>query len=290
MLTALIKTMRPKQWAKSVFLFAALVFDRKLTHLDAIVHTILGAIVFSLIVSVVYIINDIADVEADRKHPTKRHRPIAAGKLPIPVAWGAASAILVISFPLAYLLSPAFAAIAGIYFVLNLLYSKWLKHVVLLDIIILASFYVLRVAAGVTLIQVERFSPWIYSFTIFLALLIGIGKRRAELSQLSGGHNAQRRVLEGYTTHFLDQLITLASALTIITYSLYTYLAVNLPANHAMMLTIPFILYCIMRYQYLLQVKDTGAAPEDALLSDWPLLIAVALWGLTSLIVFYAFK
>lgn len=289
MLRALIKTMRPKQWAKSVFLFAALVFDRKLTNLDAILHTILGAIVFSLIVSVVYIINDIADVEADRQHPTKRNRPIAAGKLPIPVAWGVAIAILVISFPLAWLLSPTFALVTAFYFVLNLLYSKWLKHIVLLDIIILASFYVLRVGAGVMLIQVERFSPWIYSFATFLALLIGIGKRRAELSQLAGGPNEQRRVLEGYTLNFLDQLITLASGLTIITYSLYTFSAVNLPENHAMMLTIPFIIYCIMRYQYLLQVKDTGAAPEDAVLGDRPLLAAIALWGLAALAVFYIF-
>jgi len=287
MFKALLKTMRPKQWAKSVFLFAAIVFDRQLANPIAIWHTALGALVFSLVVSVVYILNDLADVEADRKHPTKRNRPIAAGKLPIPVAIGAAVFILAGSFPVAYWLSPSFAAITAIYFLLNLLYSKWLKHIVLLDIIVLASFYVLRVAAGVTLIEVERFSPWIYSFTTFLALLIGAGKRRAELSQLAGGVNAQRRVLEGYTLHYLDQLITIASALTIITYSLYTYLAVNLPENHSMMFTIPFIIYSVMRYQYLLQVKDTGAAPEDAVLGDRPLLTAILLWGIAILAVFY---
>jgi len=191
MFNALIKTIRPKQWAKSVFLFAALVFDRKLTNLEAIWHTLAGALVFSLIVSAVYIINDIADVESDRKHPTKRNRPIAAGKLPIPVAWGVAAGILLVAFPLTYLLSPAFALVTGGYFLLNLLYSKWLKHVALLDIIVLASFYVLRVAAGVTLIDVLRFSPWIYLFTIFLALLMGAGKRRAELAELAG---SSRRV------------------------------------------------------------------------------------------------
>jgi len=286
MFKALLKTMRPKQWAKSVFLLAALVFDRQLTHPQAILHTLAGVLVFSLIVSVVYIINDIADVEADRRHPTKRNRPIAAGKLPLRVAWGAALFLLLAAFPAAFWLSVPFGLITTFYFLLNLLYSKWLKHQPLLDIIILASFYVLRVAAGVTLIDVQRFSPWIYLFTIFLALLMGAGKRRAELAELAGG---ARRVLEGYTLNFLDQLISLASGSTIITYSLYTFSAPNLPENHAMMLTIPFILYAILRYQYLLQVKETGGAPEDVVLADRPLQIAILLWGLAVLLVFYRF-
>jgi 4-hydroxybenzoate polyprenyltransferase len=287
MLKALIKTMRPKQWAKNVFLLAAIVFDRKLTNTEAMLNTIIGVIVFSLVASVVYIINDIADVEADRQHPTKRARPIAAGKLPIPVAWASAILLLLISFPVAYWLSPAFAFIALLYLGLNLFYSKWLKHVVLLDIILLASLYVIRVAAGVALIDVVRFSPWIYIFTTFLALLMGTGKRRAELSEIADGPNAQRRVLDGYTLAFLDQLITLASGMTIITYSLYTFSAPNLPENHAMMLTIPFIMYGIFRYQYLLQVDGTGSAPEEVVLTDRPLQIAIALWTLTVLVVFY---
>jgi 4-hydroxybenzoate polyprenyltransferase len=287
MLKAILKTMRPKQWAKNVFLFAALVFDRKLTNLDAILHTVIGVVVFSLIASVVYIINDIADVEADRQHPTKRHRPIAAGILSIPAARVIALILLLVSFPTAYWLSPLFALIALLYLGVNLVYSKWLKHVVLLDIILLASLYVLRVAAGVALIEVVRFSPWIYIFTVFLALLIGTGKRRAELSELAGGPNAQRRVLEGYTLNFLDHLVTLASGMTIITYSLYTFSAPNLPENHAMMLTIPFVIYGILRYQYMLQVKKSGSAPEDLVLSDRPLQAAIVLWGIAVLIVFY---
>ncbi|MFZ5818615.1 MAG: decaprenyl-phosphate phosphoribosyltransferase [Chloroflexota bacterium] len=284
---SLLKTMRPKQWAKNVFLFAALVFDRKLTNVDAILHTVAGAVVFSLVASVVYIINDIADVEADRQHPVKQKRPIAAGKLPIPVAWGVASLLILVAFPAAYWLSPAFALIALLYLALNLTYSKWIKHVALLDIIVLASFYLIRVAAGVTLIDVVRFSPWIYVFTTFLSLLIGAGKRRAELSELADGPASQRRVLDGYTLGFLDQLITLASGMTIITYSLYTFSAPNLPENHAMMFTIPFIIYAVMRYQYLLQVQNTGSAPEDLVLSDRPLQIAIVLWGLAVLLVFY---
>jgi len=289
MLRALLKTMRPKQWAKNIFIFAPLVFDRKLTNIEAVFNTIVGAIIFSLIASVVYIINDIADVEADRQHPRKRNRPIAAGKLPIPVAWGAAIVLLLICFPLAYALSWQFAIICLIYFLLNLAYSKWLKHIVLLDIIVLASFYVIRVSAGVVLIEVERFSPWIYIFTTFLALLIGTGKRRAELSELAADANTHRRVLEGYTQTFLDQLITLASGMTIITYGLYTFSAPNLPENHAMMLTIPFILYSVFRYQYLLQVKNTGGAPEEIVLSDRPLQAAIVLFGFTVLLIFYIF-
>ena len=287
MLKALFKTMRPKQWAKNVFLLAAVVFDRKLTNVDAIVHTILGVIVFSLVASVVYIINDIADVEADRQHPIKRNRPIAAGRLSISTAWTAVALLLLISFPVAVWLSPAFAFVTLLYLLLNLLYSKWLKHVVLLDIILLASLYVIRVAAGVALINVERFSPWIYIFTTFLALLMGTGKRRAELSEIADGPNAQRKVLEGYTLTFLDHLITLASGMTIITYSLYTFSAPNLPENHAMMLSIPFIMYGIFRYQYLLQVKGIGSAPEELVLSDWPLQLAIVLWGIAVLVVFY---
>lgn len=298
MLATIIKTMRPKQWAKNVFLFVGLVFDRKLTNFPAFLHIIAGFFIFSLIASVVYLINDIADVEADRNHPKKKHRPIAAGKLPIPVAWTAAIVIIVLALPAAYWLSPEFAAICIFYFVLNLTYSKWLKHITLLDIIILASFYVIRVAAGVTLIDVERFSPWLYVFTTFLALLIGTGKRRAELSLLADGQlnqdsdknsNSYRRVLDGYTLQFLDQLTTLASGMTIITYSLYTFSAPNLPDNHAMMFTIPFIIYSIFRYQYLIQVKNTGGAPEDLILSDRPIQLAIVLYGVAVLIIFYIF-
>jgi 4-hydroxybenzoate polyprenyltransferase len=289
MLKIILKTMRPKQWAKNIFLFVALVFDRKLTNLEAITHTLVGAVIFSLVAGIVYIINDITDVEADRQHPTKRDRPIAAGVLPIPQAWLVAILLVLVAFPAAFLLSPSFAAIALIYLLLNLVYSKWLKHVILLDIIVLASFYVIRVAAGVALIVVVRFSPWLYIFTTFLALLIGTGKRRAEIALLAEGANAHRRVLEGYSIQFLDQLITLASGMTIITYSLYTFSAPNLPENHAMMLTIPFIIYSIFRYQYLLQVKDSGGAPEDIVLSDRSLQASIFLYAVTVLLIFYTF-
>jgi 4-hydroxybenzoate polyprenyltransferase len=157
----------------------------------------------------------------------------------------------------------------------------------LIDVLIIAAGFVLRVAAGVSLIKVERFSPWLYVVTTLFALYIGFGKRRAELALLADGTNSTRRVLEGYSIPFLDQLITIVSSTTIIAYSLYTFSAPNLPTNHVMMLTIPFVLYGVFRYLYLIQIKNEGGAPEDLLLSDRPLQLAILLWGIAILLVFY---
>jgi len=287
MLRALIKSMRPQQWMKNVLLFTALVFDRKLGDFTALSHTVAGFALFCLLASSVYLINDLADLEADRQHPEKRNRPIASGQLPVSTAWLAVIVILLIVFPLAYLLAAKFALLLLSYFLANLAYSKWLKHIPLIDVFVLASFYVLRVIAGVTLIHVERFSPWLYVVTSLLALYIGFGKRRAELTLLADEANAHRRVLEGYTIPLLDQFITIVSATTIVAYSLYTFSAPNLPENHAMMLTIPFALYGIFRYLYLIQMNNSGGAPEEVLLSDRPLQIAIVLWVIAVMIVFY---
>jgi 4-hydroxybenzoate polyprenyltransferase len=289
MLPALIKTMRPRQWTKNAVLFAALVFDRQLTNLPALVSTIAGFFIFCLLSGVVYIINDLADVEADRRHPVKCRRPIASGELPARVAVVAVIVILVVIFPLSVLLSPGFAVIAFIYFVTNLAYSKWIKHIPLLDVLSIALFFVLRVAAGVVLIVVARFSPWLYVLTSLGALYIGFGKRRAELALLAGEAQAHRRVLDGYTIPLLDQYITVLSGMTIIAYSLYTFSAPNLPENHVMMLTIPFVIYGIFRLLYLIQVTHSLGAPEEVLLSDRPLQIAIALWGISVILIFYIF-
>lgn len=286
---ALIKTMRPKQWAKNGVLFAALVFDRQLTKLVSLERTIIGFVIFCLLSSAVYIINDILDVQSDRAHPQKKDRPIASGALPVGVAIVFAVVLLVITFPVAYILSPGFALICVLYFVMNLAYSKWLKHVPLLDVLIIAAGFVLRVAGGVMLIQVQRFSPWLYVVMTLGALYIGFGKRRSELSLLAAGASNHRRVLEGYTIPLLDQLITIVSSTTIVAYSLYTFSAPNLPDNHSMMLTIPFVLYGIFRYLYLIQVKDSGGAPEEMLFSDRPLQITIVLWGAAVLFIFYLF-
>jgi 4-hydroxybenzoate polyprenyltransferase len=288
MIVALIKSMRPKQWAKSVFIFTALVFDRKLLDQSALLHTLAGAILFSLIASAVYIFNDIADLEADQNHPKKKERPIASGKLPIPTAWAAGIGLILISLPLAYMLSLEFFGICAIYLILNLFYSSWLKHVPLVDVFVLASFYVLRVTAGVTLIEVKRFSPWLYVVTSLFALFIGLGKRRAELVLQINNSNESRPVLEGYTIGLLDQLINIVSGTTIIAYSLYTFSAPNLPDNHSMMLTIPFVLYGIFRYLYLIQIGE-GGAPEDIAFSDRPLQGAILLWSFSILMIFYIY-
>lgn len=291
-LRALIKTMRPRQWTKNVVLLAGVIFDRQLSisHPMPFIRSLAGLLLFSLISSAVYIINDIVDVEADRQHPIKRTRPIASGKLPISTAIAAAVVLLLFSFPLAYFLAPAFALICLVYFLMNLAYTNWLKHIPVLDVLILAAGFVLRVGAGVTVIQVQRFSPWLYVVTTLLALYLGFGKRRAELALLADGANSHRKVLSGYTIPLLDQFITIVSSTTIIAYSLYTFSAPNLPTNHVMMLTIPFALYGIFRYLYLIQVKQSGGAPEELLLTDRPLQASILLWGLSIFLIFYVFK
>jgi 4-hydroxybenzoate polyprenyltransferase len=288
-LLALLKTMRPKQWAKNAFLFVGITFDRQLLHLPALGRTLAGFVLFCLLSSVVYIINDLTDIEADRQHPKKRNRPLASGKLPPRTAVSAALVFLLLALPLSFLLSFYFGLLALGYLLLNIAYSKWLKHMPILDVLVLASFYVLRVGAGVELIHVSTFSPWLYIFTIFLALFLGVGKRRAELNLLAQAANTHRPVLEGYTIPLLDQLMTIVSSMTIITYSLYTFSAENLPRYHVMMLTIPFVIYGVFRYLYLVQVEHSGGAPEEVLFSDHPLQITLILCAITVLIIFYIF-
>lgn len=289
MLRALLKTMRPRQWTKNVFVLAAVVFDRQLLNPQAILRSLAGFILFCFLSSSVYIINDIFDAEADRRHPQKRNRPIASGALPVPVAAASAAALAVLTLAASFLLSIEFGWVALAYFLVNLAYSNWLKHIPLLDVLIVATGFVLRVAGGVMLIVVERFSPWLYVVTTLFALYIGFGKRRAELTLLAEGANDHRRVLDGYSIPFLDQLITIVSGTTIVAYSLYTFSAPNLPSNHSMMLTIPFVLYGIFRYLYLIKIEESGGAPEEILLTDRPLQATILLWALTILIIFYIF-
>jgi 4-hydroxybenzoate polyprenyltransferase len=289
MFKALFKTMRPRQWTKNAFVFFALVFDKQLFQLPAFLKTLTGFILFCLVSSVVYLVNDIADIEADRQHPVKRYRPLASGKLPVKVAWAAAAALIVTTLPLAYWLGPSFAAVLTIYLVMNLAYSKWLKHVPIVDVFVIASGFVLRVEAGVVLIVVERFSPWLYVVTTLGSLYLGFGKRRAELTLLAKGAGSHRKVLDGYSIPLLDQYITIVSAATILSYSLYTFSAPNLPANHSMMLSIPFVVYIIFRYLYLIQMTPStnAGAPEEVLLTDRPIQISILLTGLVILAVFY---
>ncbi len=290
MLGGLLKTMRPRQWTKNVFVFAALVFDKQLFIPSSFLRTLAAFVLFCLISSSVYVFNDIVDIEADREHPEKRKRPIPSGRLPLPAAWIGGILLLVTSLVGGYILSLDFAVVLGAYFLLNLAYSKWLKHILILDVLILAAGFVLRVAAGVTVIQVERFSPWMYVVMALLSLYLGFGKRRAELALLADEAGAHRKVLAGYTVPLLDQFIIIVSAMTIVSYSLYTFSAVNVPANHSMMLTIPFVVYAIFRYLYLIEVEHSGGAPEEILLADRPFQISMVLWALAVLAVFYLSK
>lgn len=288
MLKYILKAMRPRQWTKNAFVMAALVFDRKLFDIPSLERTLLTLVIFCLVSSSVYLFNDIMDVEADRNHPVKKNRPIASGKLPIKVAMIVSIFLLLISLAGSYLLSTGLLIIVSVYFLLNLAYSKWLKHMPIVDVLVIAACFVLRVAAGVSVIQVERFSPWLYVVTTLFALYIGFGKRRAELMVLVPDNTqSHRRVLSGYSLDFVDQLITIVSSTTIIAYSLYTFSAPNLPANHSMMLTIPFVLYGIFRYLSLMQIDKRGGEPEELLLKDRPLQITILLWAISVMIIFY---
>lgn len=289
MIKAIIKEMRIRQWIKNAFVLIPLVFDRQLFLVEPFIRTIIGFFLFCFVSSGVYFINDILDVEADRKHPKKRLRPIASGILPIPLAILIASILVIFSIIASYFLSIGFFIILVIYFLLNIAYSFKLKHVPLLDVMIIAAGFVLRVGAGVSIIQVERFSPWLYVVTTVFALFFGLGKRRGEMATIQQIHNEQRKVLDGYSIPLLDQLITIISATTIMSYSLYTFSAPNLPDNHAMMLTIPFAIYGIFRYLYLIQVKNEGGAPDELVLSDRPLQITFILFALTVIVIFYLF-
>jgi 4-hydroxybenzoate polyprenyltransferase len=301
MIKSIIKTMRPRQWVKNAVVIAALVFDRQLPDplilmiegrlhpLQPLLHSLAAFCLFCLISSAVYIINDILDAESDRRHPTKKYRPIASGELSVPAAWISAVIIASFTFAIAYQLSLTFLIILFAYFLANLAYSNWLKHIPLIDVFVIAVGFVLRVAAGVSVIEVQRFSPWLYVVTTLLALYLGFGKRRAELALLAKNADSPRRVLDGYTIPLLDQLILIVSSTTIVSYSLYTFSAPNLPSNHTMMLTIPFVLYGIFRYLYLIQVKQEGGAPEELLLADRPLQASIILWGISILLIFYLY-
>lgn len=286
----LLRTLRPRQWIKNVFVFAALVFDQKLTDWALLSRTIFAFILFCMISSTVYIINDLADVERDKLHPKKRRRALPSGQLKPWFAVLSAVGILAICLPLSFWLHPYFGFIVLGYFLLNLAYSFALKNVVIIDVMVVAAGFVLRVGAGAVVAEAERFSPWLYVSMIFLALFLAIGKRRHELVLLAEGANNHRRILDEYNVKLLDDMTHLVTTGAVISYSLYTFSAVNLPPNHAMMLTIPFVLYGIFRYQYLVDVKGEGGAPEMLLYTDLPLLVDSVLWGLSVVIIMYVFN
>ncbi len=287
-LGALVETMRPKQWAKNLILFVGLIFsdDRLLFHLPSLGRTVVAFFLFCLLSSSVYILNDLTDIEKDRKHPVKRHRPLPSGRLAPRVAQAALVAELAAALGGSFLLGPAFGLVALIYLVINIAYSFSLKNVVILDVFTIAAGFVLRAVAGAVVIGVA-ISPWLYVVTILLALFLAIGKRRHELLLLEEGRGAHRRVLEEYSAPLLDDMLSVVMASTVIAYSLYTFTAENLPDNHAMMLTVPVALYGLFRYLYLIHRRNAGGAPEEVLFQDRPLLAAILVWGLMVIVILY---
>lgn len=283
---ALLEALRPKQWTKNAVVFAALVFDGRLFVAGDLLRVSVAAILFALLSSAGYLFNDLRDLEADRRHPTKRNRPIASGRLDTGVAKVAIAALYIVGLPAAVLLSPWFAGVVLLYIVVMYLYSERLKHWVIIDVFIIASGFVLRAVAGAVVIDVP-ISPWLYVCTILLALFIGFAKRRNELEVLQADAVNHRRNLAGYSLQLLDQFILIVAAAVVMAYSLYTFYSPNLPEGEQMMLTIPFVIYGIFRYLYLVHQEGGGGAPEQIVLEDRPLLLSLLLWGLVSITILY---
>jgi 4-hydroxybenzoate polyprenyltransferase len=289
LLFELLRAMRPRQWTKNSVIFAALVFDAKLTNGTYFTHVLIGFVMFCFVSGAVYLINDLTDIDQDRQHPRKRHRPLASGRLPVWVAQVAVPVILLVCLPICFFTAPLFGGIISLYLLLQLGYSFVLKNVVIVDVLALAAGFVLRVAGGAALADAERFSPWLYVCVVLLALFLGLGKRRGELVLLQENANNHRAILQEYSLPLLDEMMSVVTATTVLAYALYTFDPgnPNLPQNNTMMLTIPFVLYGIFRYLYLIHQRGETAPPDEVLLKDRPLQVAVGLWGVTALVLLY---
>ena len=282
---ALLLALRPRQWTKNLLVLFALFFtageEWRLDDVDSVLdHVSTSAAAFALfcaVTGVVYLVNDLFDVERDRAHPVKRRRPVASGALPAWAAWTAAVALAAGSLALSFLLAPLFGAVLLGYLALMLVYSVALKHVVLLDVFCISAGFVLRAVAGAAVLHVP-ISPWLYACTGLGALLIALGKRRSELAQAGDGAGRQRGTLGWYTIPLLDQLIAVVAPSTLVAYTLYTFTSPNVPDNHAMMLTIPFVVYGLFRYVYVIHSTGLGEAPEEMLVTDRPLIASIFLW------------
>ena len=287
-LFALIRTMRLNQWSKNLILFAGLIFAHHLFDSGLLLRSVLAFLLFCLLSSAIYIINDIKDVGQDRAHPLKSKRPIAAGQLSIPTATISAASLAGVALVCSFWLDREFAYAAFIYFVLMFAYSFCLKHLVILDVLTLAIGFVLRAIAGAVVIHVE-ISPWLLLCTILLALFLGLSKRRHELVLLGDHAQSHRKILEEYSPYFLDQMIGVVTASTLMAYALYTMASETIQkfGTKYMILTIPFVIYGIFRYLYLVHQKEQGGSPTTLLITDKPTLLNILLWGLVSVLLIY---
>lgn len=279
--------MRPRQWVKNGLVFIPLFFDGKLTDLISLARTTVAFVMLCMATSAIYLMNDLKDIEKDRQHPIKRNRPLASGKLDPRLATAVAILLAMLSLAGSFLLSTSLGLVILTYLTIQIAYTFYLKNIVLLDVMIVAFGFILRVAAGVAVIDVERFSPWLYVCTFLLALFLVLGKRRHEIIIL--GHEAgnHRSILSEYNLDLIDRLMGIVTTSAIVAYSLYTFLAEGLPQNNLMMLTIPFVLYAVFRFLYLIHVRHEGGAPEEIFLKDRAIQATLFSWGILVFLVLY---
>jgi 4-hydroxybenzoate polyprenyltransferase len=284
----LLTSTRPKQWTKNLLVFGPLVFAYKL-FAPELAHAFVAFAAFCLASSAIYVVNDVLDLENDRQHPSKSARPLAAGQISVgqSIVW--AAFLGVASLGLAFTINGELGLTVAGYIALMLVYSTVLKHIVIVDVFAIAGGFILRAVGGALAIPVH-ISPWLYVCTLLLALFLGFSKRYNELLVLQDTAVNHRRILDEYTPAMLEQMSSILMASTIMAYSLYTFSADSLPASHSMMFTIPFVLYGVFRYYYLVHRKNLGGAPELVLLRDVPLIIDVLLWGITAVGVLYLGK
>ena len=280
-LSGWLRLARPKQWSKNLLVLAAMIFAVRFREVADLLASAVALLSFILLSASVYALNDLMDVEQDRKHPTKRLRPVASGEVSRGEAATLAGLWAALGLGLAFWLGLGFFACAAAYLALSTLYSVWTKHQVILDVLSLSAGFVLRAAAGGLALHV-RISEWLLVCTTLLALFLGLAKRRVEVESLAGKPALQRRILDHYSLPFLDQMITVVASATVVAYILYAVSAHALSHGPWMLLTAPFVLYGIFRYLYLVHRRGLGAAPEQVLLGDRAMQVTVLLWIVVS--------
>lgn len=280
-----VRAMRPAQWLKNGLVFAGLVFGGKLFDSSALTSAIVAAVCFSLLSSGFYLINDVKDIEADRLHPVKRLRPVAAGELSTQAAVALGSVLIVLALSGSAFLDRRFLFVALAYTGLIAAYNLGLKQIVIVDVFVIAAGFVLRAVGGAYAVNVV-ISPWLLVCTMLLALLIGFGKRRYELVALADA-GRHRRNLDTYSQVMLDQSVAVTASGTLIAYAIYTFDSESAAYGHRMMLTIPLVAYGVFRYLFLLYYRGQGGTPETMLFTDRALLVAIALWSISSALLFY---
>jgi 4-hydroxybenzoate polyprenyltransferase len=285
---ALLENMRPKQWAKNAFVFGGIVFDQKLDESDPLLRVIVAFLLLCLAASTIYLINDLVDLEKDRQHPKKKNRPIASGRLPVQIAVAAALIFPIIALGIALSYSPELAAVLVAYLLLHIVYSFYLKQIVIIDVFAIAAGFILRVLAGVVVIEVEQFSPWLYVCAGLLSLFLAIGKRRQELVMMGDNAINTRKIFEHYNLDLLNDMLRMTIASVAVAYTLYATEAETILAKpEYMLLTVPFIYYGLFRYLYVIYIKNHGGDPTDVLFEDRSLQLDIALWGMLVISLLY---